>query len=802
MEPIMTATLNVLILEDQPADVELMLYELRRSGFELNPKCVETETDYLACLQPDLDLILSDYTMPQFDAPRALFLLQERDLNVPFIIVTGTISEEAAVACMKQGAADYLIKDRLARLGEAVRHALQQKQLYYEKQQAELALRESEEKFRTIFSKALDVILIVDPDNGQILNANPATEYVLGYQVESLMGQPFTILSPATPQFFDNLLQKFKVQGSVFEFYEFLQADGSTCPMDLTATLIPWNSKQVVLVTLRDATERKQTEAALKKSEEHFRQVISSISDHIYVTEYTATGQRVNHYLSPVETLTGYPIEKLLANWSFWPSCIIHPDDRGLAAAQAERFAQGFNGEVEYRLIRSDGRVIWVRDSGRVERNPVTGNIMVYGVVSDVTERKQAELTLAEERAQLAQRVDERTAELQTANAELARAARLKDEFLAVMSHELRTPLNAILGMSEILRENVYGPLNEAQQNALRHIEEGGRHLLELINDILDLSKIEAGKMELTIAPTSVSSVCRASLRFVQQMAHKKRLKVSSVLDPQVEVIQVDERRLKQVLVNLLTNAVKFTAEGGQIGLEVSGDEGNHVVHFTVWDAGIGIAEGEIGRLFRPFVQIDSSLSRRHEGTGLGLSLVSRLVEMHGGGVSVQSKVGEGSRFTISLPWHAKLDSQKVVSGQQVETPTQVSTPLQTSDFRILLVEDNDINIITMKDFLEAKGYQVILARNGLEAIELAEQELPDLILMDVHLPHMDGLEATRRIRAQEKLAHTPIIALTALAMPGDRERCLSAGMNEYLSKPIRIKMLNEVIQKQLQSLS
>jgi len=798
----MTTPLNVLILEDQPADVELMLYELRRNGFELNWRCVESETDYLACLQPDLDLILSDYTMPQFDAPRALLLLQERGLNIPFIIITGTISEEAAVACMKQGAADYLLKDRLARLGEAVRHALQQRQLYYEKRQAELALRESEEKFRTIFSKALDVILIVDPDNGQILSANSATQVILGYQVEKLIGQHFATLSPDTPGFFENLLQKFKVQGSVFEFYEFLQASGSTCPMDLTATLIPWNSKQVVLVTLRDATERKQTEAALKKSEEHFRQVISSISDHIYVTEYTSTGQRVNHYLSPVETLTGYPIEKLLANWSFWPSCIIHPDDRGLAAAQAERFSQGFNGEVEYRLIRADGRVIWVRDSGRVEKNPDTGSIMVYGVVSDVTERKQAELTLAEERAQLARRVDERTAELQTANAELARAARLKDEFLAVMSHELRTPLNAILGMSEILRENVYGPLNEAQQNALRHIEEGGRHLLELINDILDLSKIEAGKMELTIAPTSISSVCRASLRFVQQMAHKKRLKVSSVLDPQVEVIQADERRLKQVLVNLLTNAVKFTAEGGQIGLEVNGDEANHVVHFTIWDAGIGIAEEEIGRLFRPFVQIDSSLSRRHEGTGLGLSLVSRLVEMHGGGVSVQSKVGEGSRFTVSLPWQGKLASQEVVSDQQAEIPAQIVAPFERSNFRILLVEDNDINIITMKDFLQAKGYQVIVARNGIEAVELAEQERPDLILMDVHLPQMDGLEATRRIRAQEKSARTPIIALTALAMPGDRERCLNAGMNEYLSKPIRIKMLNEVIQKQLQSLS
>ena len=248
----------------------------------------------------------------------------------------------------------------------------------------------------------------------------------------------------------------------------------------------------------------------------------------------------------------------------------------------------------------------------------------------EIIERKQAEASLQEERELLARRVKERTVELSKANAELARAARLKDEFLAAMSHELRTPLNVILGSAEILREEVFGPLNEKQLKFTQNVEEGGRHLLDLINDILDLSKIEAGKAELDLGPVSVQSVCEASLRLVKQLAHKKELQLTHTIDEAVTTLLADERRLKQILVNLLSNAIKFTPEGGRLGLEVKGDVTQQAVHFTVWDTGIGISRTNLDRLFQPFVQLDSRLSRQYPGSGLGLSLVSRMVEMHG----------------------------------------------------------------------------------------------------------------------------------------------------------------------------
>ena len=209
----------------------------------------------------------------------------------------------------------------------------------------------------------------------------------------------------------------------------------------------------------------------------------------------------------------------------------------------------------------------------------------------EITERKRAEAALEAERAQLARRVEERTADLRAANAELARAARMKDEFLASVSHELRTPLNAVLGISEALQEGVFGEMNEKQIGSLRSIEESGRHLLELINDILDLSKVEAGKLELELAPISVEAVCHASLRMVKQNAHKKRLRIHSAFDSDVGVVVADERRVKQVLVNLLSNAVKFTPEGGEIGIDVVGDRESQSVLITIWDTGIGIAK-------------------------------------------------------------------------------------------------------------------------------------------------------------------------------------------------------------------
>jgi len=253
--------------------------------------------------------------------------------------------------------------------------------------------------------------------------------------------------------------------------------------------------------------------------------------------------------------------------------------------------------------------------------------------------------------AELELRVAERTGELSAANVELARANRLKDEFLAAVSHELRTPLNAILSLTQGLEEQVFGPLNDKQLKSLHGVGESGRHLLSLINDVLDVAKIQAGKLELEICPVAVEKVCRASLGMVKQAAEMKRLKVFFSLGGDVTMVQADPSRLKQVLFNLLDNAVKFTPEGGRIGLEVVGDEAQGLVHFAVWDTGIGIARDDLAKLFQPFVQLDASLARRYQGTGLGLMLVRRLTEMHGGAVSVESELGQGSRFTVALPW-------------------------------------------------------------------------------------------------------------------------------------------------------
>jgi signal transduction histidine kinase len=257
--------------------------------------------------------------------------------------------------------------------------------------------------------------------------------------------------------------------------------------------------------------------------------------------------------------------------------------------------------------------------------------------MTDLLETEMARLKQAEQRA----------------NAELVRVARIKSEFLSNISHELRTPLSAILGLSQALQEQTYGDLNQKQLETLHSIEKSGQRLLTLINDILDLSKLEADELQLHFASISASSLCQSALQLVQQSAQDKKLKLSVSLDDEAALLRADERRLRQILVNLLSNAIKFTPKDGEIGLEVAGDEEHNMIHFSVWDTGIGIPRQNLGSLFRPFEQLNGSLSRPYAGTGLGLCLVSRLTRMHGGRVLVESEQGQGSRFTVSLPWRA-----------------------------------------------------------------------------------------------------------------------------------------------------
>jgi PAS domain S-box-containing protein len=432
----------------------------------------------------------------------------------------------------------------------------------------------------------------------------------------------------------------------------------------------------------------------------------------------------------------------------------------------------------------------------------------IIGVGHDVTDRIRSEQALRRSEQELRalsdaleRRVDERTADLNRVNAELERASRAKDEFLANMSHELRTPLNSILGLSELLLEQLRGPLNEYQQKTLRIIESSGQHLLALINDILDISKIEAGKLELHPETVEVLKVCEASLAFVREQAVKKSILLEFQPGPAAHTIAADPRYLKQILVNLLTNAVKFTPANGQVALEVITDAELGLMQFRVRDTGIGITPENLSQLFRPFVQVESGLTRQYEGTGLGLALVQRLADLHGGSVQVESAVGEGSCFTVNLPWQPNMSSSQTpveeadefpASGQMGITDAVSSMPVRRG--RILLVEDNPANVLTIGEYLEHKNFSVVVAHNGLEALVQAEASNPNIILMDIQMPIMDGLEATRRLRANPRFRSVPIVALTALAMPGDREHCLQAGANEYVSKPVSLKQLVKII--------
>ena len=291
-------------------------------------------------------------------------------------------------------------------------------------------------------------------------------------------------------------------------------------------------------------------------------------------------------------------------------------------------------------FISRGGRRTETEISLSLVRDPSGQGFVIQSVVRDITERRKA-----------AESLRRSLVELEAANIELEKASRMKDEFLASMSHELRTPLTGILGLSEALQLQTFGTLSERQAKALRNIEESGRHLLDLINDILDLSKIAAGKFDLRLERCSVAAICQASLQLTKGMAHQKRQTVEFRMEPESISMRADPRRLKQMIVNLLSNAIKFTPEEGSLGLEVAGDPAAKTVEICVWDKGIGIAPEDLGKLFKPFSQIDGRLSRQYTGTGLGLSLVRRMAELHGGSAKVASEPGKGSRFTIVLPW-------------------------------------------------------------------------------------------------------------------------------------------------------
>ncbi len=405
-------------------------------------------------------------------------------------------------------------------------------------------------------------------------------------------------------------------------------------------------------------------------------------------------------------------------------------------------------------------------------------------------------------------------------NQDLEQASQLKSEFLTSMSHELRTPLNSILGFSDLLLQQVAGGLTERQVKYAQIISESGQHLLGLINGILDLAKIESGKAELELQSVKVANLCVQCLEMIQHRADKKRLILSQDIDQQLGLVNIDERRVRQMLINLLSNAVKFTPEGGQIKFACRVAYGSQLQEqyrpdrspvnpstpylcFEVQDTGIGIAQDKWNLLFRPFQQVDASLTREHEGTGLGLALTKRLAELHGGTVSLESVEHQGSTFRIWLPL---TEMRGELATNILTVPPAVAEnkmELKSKNAkRIWVVEDQPYNQELIIEVLQLEGYIVDLIPDGgvmMEAMQASIASLmPDLIMLDIQLPKVDGFEIVRQLKASSDWKHIPVIAVTAMAMKGDRDRCLAAGVNAYMSKPLDLNLLNENIRAML----
>jgi PAS domain S-box-containing protein len=690
------------------------------------------------------------------------------------------------------------VRERTAELDQIVEELHRQ---IADRQQAEQALQEanrklnySEERFRIALKNSPIIVFNQDTELRYTWIYNPA----LGFDASQVVGKfESDLFLPEDAKKIAAMKREVLRTGAGTREEVVIGYNEDIKCYDLSVDPLRNADGEIVGVTCAalDITPRKKAEQALEESQRFIQKIADATPNLLYI--YDLEEKRNIYSNREVAKILGYTPEEIVEMGAGLVPNLVHPDDLTRVYSFHERLATAKDGEIvesEYRMRNASGEWRWLYSWDTVFARTAEGTPkQILGAASDMTALKQAEEALRQNNEILA-----------ATNAELARATRLKNEFLASMSHELRTPLNAILGMSEGLLEELCGTLNERQRKAISTIEKSGKHLLELINEILDLAKIEAGKLQLHIAPVGVTSLVESSLTFVKQQAYQKNIKLSTRIPEGLPEIEVDDRRMRQVLINLLSNAIKFTWEEGSVTVEVEMDAEEQLVRFSVSDTGIGIAPENMGKLFQPFVQIDSSLSRRYEGTGLGLALVRRIVELHEGGVSFESEVGKGSRFTVAVPG---MRQKRVQSTERPLSVTDcqlaaVNSDAQLAESRerapdsqlILLAEDNEANIETISNYLLSAGYRLVLAKNGREAIHMAQQHKPTLILMDIQMPEMDGLSATAQIRSHSDTATIPIIALTALAMPGDREKCLAAGASAYMIKPVSFKQLVKTI--------
>jgi PAS domain S-box-containing protein len=597
---------------------------------------------------------------------------------------------------------------------------------------------------------------------GVIQIFNVGAERMLGYTAAEVMNQitpadisdPQEVIAraeelslelgtPITPGF-EALV--FKASRGIEDIYEltYIRKDGSRFPAVVSVTALRDEQDAIIgyLLIGTDNTARKQIEAEQKQLSQRLRDhqfytrsLFESNIDAIMTTDPSGIITDVNKQM---EVLTGCTRDELIG--APFKNYFTDPDRAELSIKQVLREKKVTNYELTARARDGKETVVSFNATTFYDRDRKLQG--VFAAARDVTERKRLDQVL-----------QEKNVELESARSVAEKTNLAKSDFLANMSHELRTPLNSVIGFSEVLQDQMFGPINDKQQEYVNNILTSGRHLLSLINDILDLSKVESGKMELELSPILLRESLDSSMMMLREKALKGGIELRLDLAPEADVrIEADQRKLKQILFNLLSNAVKFTPMAGAVNVSAVRD--GDFIEITVADTGIGIREEDVPKLFQAFTQLESVYTKGFEGTGLGLALTRQLVELHGGRIWMESEFGTGSRFSFTIP--LVQTSAKAPSAYRADT---VSGGGNT----VLVIEDDPLTLSTLENALLCKGYRALRASNGIEGVEMAQRNSPDLIVLDLVMPGMNGFDVAERLRNGTAAANVPILVLTSM---------------------------------------
>ncbi|MEW6079662.1 MAG: PAS domain S-box protein [Thermodesulfobacteriota bacterium] len=642
----------------------------------------------------------------------------------------------------------------------------------------EAELRDREARYRLLTENATDIIWTADMKM-RLTYISPSVERVLGYSPEEAQSLPVQAL--VTPESYQ---QAMKVMNDELDrmatvsqgrpttlVVEMVRKDGATVWTEVNATWLRDEGGGVkgILGVSRDITERKTTEDLLRASEEKFRLLAENANDIIWIRDLHLNLVYINR---AIERIRGFTPEEEMAR----------SPEQSLTADSLERVRRMFSEAMaressgklltepyilEVEALCKDGSTKWMEMSMNWLRNRDGRAEGIIGISRDISERRQVEL------------------ELRRAEQLADQANQAKSQFLANVSHEIRTPMNGVLGMVELLKST---GLNAEQMDYADTIYQSASSLLEIINDILDISKIESGKMNLHEEIFNLEECVDGIREILDYPARNKGLNLTvHYLAPRW--VLGDKTRVRQILTNLTGNAVKFT-DKGQVTIRVDYHQATACFRIAVSDTGIGIPEGMQKTVFESFRQVDGSVSRRYEGTGLGLSIAKNMAELMGGRIELESRVGQGSTFTVFLPLKASDDGTSEAKGTE-------AVNYVVEGLYVMVAEDNPASLKLMETMLKKRGCHVDTAGSGKEVLDKLRRRRYDLILMDVSMPAPDGFETTRIIRDPRSsvLDHdVHIVAMTAHALEGDRERCLQAGMNDYLSKPVNGDKLDQAL--------